>query len=317
MPYNGFRILDFHAHFPTNSGERLNASLEDEYLDRFDSEKLKHLSALGYAAEKKRWAAWNMQPPFKERLEDTEIMKLWDEDRKNKNIDEIVFVTGGGNENLSALVSAYENFSGFAHHSPEEKDAPLKLEKAIKEYGLKGYKILAPTVGIPLNDRRFFFLWQKAEELRIPILIHFGILGGGAGYAGKPNCNPLILEDVAKGFPYLNFVIPHFGAGYMRELLLLGWSCPNIYTDTSGSNQWIKWLPCEMDKKSVLRRFIETFGTRRIVFGTDSSFLPRGFIIDYLKEWMIIANDLNLRDDDVADIFYNNGHRLIYGGDEA
>jgi hypothetical protein len=48
------------------------------------------------------------------RLEDTEIMKLWDEDRKNKNIDEIVFVTGGGNENLSALVSAYENFSGFA-----------------------------------------------------------------------------------------------------------------------------------------------------------------------------------------------------------
>lgn len=317
MPYNNFKILDFHAHFPTSKGESLLASLEGDYLNKFGEEKLAYLASLGSAAERKRWSAWNMKPPSLERLEDSRTMELWEEERKENRVEKIVFVTGGGNENLASLLEGYDNFIGFAHHSPESDNAPIKLGKAIEEYGLKGYKILAPTVREPLNDKRFFPLWKKAEELKIPILIHFGILGGGAGFAGKANCNPLMIEDVAKGFPYLKFVIPHFGAGYMRELLLLGWSCPNVYTDMSGSNQWTRWMPDDLDKKRVLRKFIETFGPERIVFGTDSSFLPRGFIIDYLKEWMIIANDLNLKVEDISNIFYNNAYRLIYGADET
>lgn len=27
------------------------------------------------------------------------------------------------------------------------------------------------------------------------------------------------------------------------KLLFLGWGCENVYVDTSGSNQWMRWMP--------------------------------------------------------------------------
>jgi hypothetical protein len=43
------------------------------------------------------------------------------------------------------------------------------------------------------------------------------------------------------GVPQVNFVIPHFGAGYFREALMLCDLCPNVYLDTSSSNSWVRY----------------------------------------------------------------------------
>ncbi len=29
--------------------------------------------------------------------------------------------------------------------------------------------------------------------------------------------NPLVIHDIAKGFPDISFIIPHFGCGYTRN----------------------------------------------------------------------------------------------------
>ena len=44
-------------------------------------------------------------------------------------------------------------------------------------------------------------------------------------------------------FPNVSFVVPHFGAGFLQETLMLGAQCNNAYVDTSSSNGWMRTHP--------------------------------------------------------------------------
>jgi predicted TIM-barrel fold metal-dependent hydrolase len=90
--------------------------------------------------------------------------------------------------------------------------------------------------------------------------------------------NPVDLHSVALSFPNLPFVIPHFGAGYLREALMVADLCPNIYFDTSSSNRWMRCEPSVTDLAGVFRKVLDVVGPRRLLFGTDSSWFPRGWI---------------------------------------
>ena len=55
--------------------------------------------------------------------------------------------------------------------------------------------------------------------------------------------NPLSVIPAANRFRGVNFVIPHFGAGFFREALMAGAQCQNVFVDTSSSNSWIRTQP--------------------------------------------------------------------------
>ncbi len=129
--------------------------------------------------------------------------------------------------------------------------------------------------------------------------------------ANHININPIIIHDVAKGFPDIPFIIPHFGCGYPTELLQLMWACDNIYADTSGSNEWVRWMMPEMDLKDLFAKFIQTAGAERILFGTDSGWFPRGFAISYFEDQLKICRRLNIPDADIEKIFGKNAARLL------
>jgi predicted TIM-barrel fold metal-dependent hydrolase len=90
--------------------------------------------------------------------------------------------------------------------------------------------------------------------------------------------NPIDLHSAALEFPKLPFVIPHFGAGYFREALMVADLCPNIHFDTSSSNRWMRTDPASPDLVQVFRKALEVVGPERLLFGTDSSWFPRGWI---------------------------------------
>jgi len=52
--------------------------------------------------------------------------------------------------------------------------------------------------------------------------------------------------------------------------------CPNIYLDTSSSNRWIRFTP-NLTLDDVFRTALAVVGPERIMFGTDSSYFPRGW----------------------------------------
>jgi predicted TIM-barrel fold metal-dependent hydrolase len=202
-------------------------------------------------------------------------------------------------------------FVGFAHHEPYSANAPEELTRAIEVLGLRGYKILAPTVPFRLDDPKLDPLWSVAEKYHLPVLIHFGIEGGGGGIGNAVNMDPLVIHDIAKGFPDISFIIPHFGCGYTRELLQLAWACPNVYVDTTGTNDWIRWMPYPITIQNLFRVFVETVGPERIIFGTDSDHFPRGFAYaNFMVQWQACM-DIGLKSDELQLIFHDNAARLL------
>ena len=133
-----------------------------------------------------------------------------------------------------------------------------------------------------MHDSRVEPFLQFAAAERLLVFVHCGVLTVGVRKKlGLPSpfdmrySNPIDLHAVALRYPQLNFVVPHFGAGYFREALMLADLCPNVYLDTSSSNHWMQYEG--LDLKTVFRRSLDILGASRLLFGTDSSFFPRGW----------------------------------------
>ncbi len=313
--YQGFEVIDFHAHFPTNRpwfpdmGDPVQRYIAQVGPER--AQRIREMSRPYQEHWRRMWGFPRPEPP-EAHPGDEEQARRWLQELDRYGIRAIVFVTGGGNEHLAQICALYpDRFLGFAHHSPFLPDAVERLDRAVRELGLRGYKLLAPSIEQPIEDPSIWPVWEKCAELEIPVLIHFGIQGGAGGIAWHENINPLKLHNVAKAFPEVAFVVPHFGCAWERETLQLCWACPNVCVDTSGSLQWIRWVPGEVTVKYLFRKFYETVGPTRILFGSDSSWFPRGFAFRYLQDQMRDCLDLNMPEEHIQMIFAGNARRLL------
>lgn len=304
----GIELLDFHAHFP-HPDEDLWGAWGTAYAERYGREKLDLLTQRNYEAQVKWWRRWSFPAP--ETIAVEEAAARWGRELERYGLEGIVFVTGGGNDALAAICRRHPRFFGFAHHDPFAPDAAAELRRAVTESGLRGYKVLAPALAGRIDDPGLRPLWETCEALGIPVLIHFGPLTGGGGIGAGANINPLALHDVAKGFPTVPFVIPHFGCGYPTELLHLCWACDNVYVDTSGNNEWMRWMIPELTLPELFRRFRGTIGAGRIVFGTDSAHFPRGFVTRYVEEQLRTCRAVGFTDDEIGAVFAGNARRLL------
>ncbi|MDQ7794305.1 MAG: amidohydrolase family protein [bacterium] len=296
MPYQGFSIIDFHIHFPLgwNMGRAAKRDPQADYA-------------------RQRRARWRLEWDFPEPEEipsPEEVADRWAGEVDRHGLDRVVVVTGGDNDILARLVSRHPGkLLGMAHHSLERPDAAAELARALGELGLRGYKVIGTGLGVSLDDPALQPVWRLLEERSAPLLIHFGFLGLGGGHTA--NQDPLTIAGVARRHPGLPIIIPHFGSGYWEELLRLCWACPNVMVDTSGSNQWVRWLPYRLDLEDLFRKAYETIGPRRLLFGTDSSWFPRGFVFRYLQEQMRACRLIGMPDQAIQDIFGGNAARLL------
>ena len=92
---------------------------------------------------------------------------------------------------------------------------------------------------------------------------------------------------------------------------MLGDLAPNVYLDTSSTNSWVKYLMPPIDLKAVFARALEIYGPHRLLFGSDSSFFPRGWNAMVLEVQLEIMGELNLGEEEVRPILGGNLHRLL------
>jgi predicted TIM-barrel fold metal-dependent hydrolase len=97
----------------------------------------------------------------------------------------------------------------------------------------------------------------------------------------------------------------------LRELLMLADMAPNVYADTSGVGGWAKHLPGSPSPASVLRQAINVMGAGRILFGSDSTFFPRGWRRDIFEQQMKIFDEAGLTADEVKQILGGNVEGLL------
>ncbi len=303
-------VFDFHAHLPYR-GRELWGGWGRRFAERFGEAKLALWNEKNHRAQRAWWARYRFPEPENPQPDPPEAARRYAEAVEREGLLGLVFVTGGGNARLAEAVRPYPRLHGFAHHDPFGEDAPERLETAVRELGLVGYKVFAPAHLRPLDDPALDPLWATAEALGVPVLVHFGPLGGGGGVAAGPNINPLVLHDVAKGFPRLKFVVPHFGCGYTRELMHLMWAADNVYVDTSGNNEWRRYQWPVPTVKELFRGFLEVFGPERIVFGSDSSHFPRGWVRAYFDEQFRALAELGVDEAGMRKIFAENALNLL------
>jgi len=169
-----------------------------------------------------------------------------------------------------------------------------------------------------MDDPRVEVLLEKAAAQGSLVFVHCGVLTVGVRKKlGLPSrfdmrySNPIDLHPLATRYPGVNFVVPHFGAGYLREALMLADLCPNVLLDTSSSNQWMRYEGLEL--KTVFRRTLDVIGAQRLLFGTDSSFFPRGWNYDIYEAQQRALLDLGVSSADARAILEGNQVRLFAG----
>ena len=162
-----------------------------------------------------------------------------------------------------------------------------------------------------VNDDRVQPVFEAAAASNLSLFVHCGALSVGVRKKlGLPShfdmrySNPLDLHPIAARFPRLRFVVPHFGSGLFREALMLASLCPNVWLDTSSSNSWMTYEG--LDLRTVFRRAIDVAGAGRLLFGSDSSFFPRGWNASIFDQQSTALYELGLSKEHAEQVFGGN-----------
>jgi predicted TIM-barrel fold metal-dependent hydrolase len=190
---------------------------------------------------------------------------------------------------------------GYTLVNPKDEQAPALVEKALGTLGLRGLLTFPAMHHFKAGDACMQPVLELARQHRSPVIVHCGLLRVKLrDLLGVPRpydlsyANPLDIIPAANRFRDVTFVVPHFGAGFLRETLMLGMQCENVCVDTSSSNDWMASHPStagdsgHLTLATVFRRALDVFGAERILFGTDSSTFPRGWRAD-IKEAQLAA----------------------------
>jgi predicted TIM-barrel fold metal-dependent hydrolase len=190
----------------------------------------------------------------------------------------------GDEESVATAVGRYPSrFVGFFALNAAAGDAEDRARRAFGELGLRCACLFPAMHRYRLDDGCVVKLFQIAEAHQGVVFAHCGYLSIEArtklGLRTAVDVrfgDPLALAVTAASFSTVPVIVPHFGGGFFREALMAAESCPNILFDTSSSNSWIRFLP-GLHLTEVFRRALAIVGPDRLLFGTDSSFFPRGW----------------------------------------
>ena len=181
--------------------------------------------------------------------------------------------------------------SAFAVVDPRVEGAAEKIRELLKLRRIRGVLLFPAMHHYRIGGAEARPLLQALSDHGAIAYVHCGLLVVklrdlfGLPRVQDPSfADPLTVISAANAFPSLRFVIPHFGAGFLRETLMAGAQCPNVYVDTSSSNSWMASHVPKLDLAQVFERALAVFGPERILFGTDSNTFPAGWRAERLKE---------------------------------
>ncbi len=190
---------------------------------------------------------------------------------------------------------------------------PLKGKKAIQEIKrifesdlreyIIGIKFQPGVQGFRINDENVAYpIFGLLEDLNVPVQIHTGTTGMGAGTPGgmgiKLKCyRPLDLDDVAADFPNLKIIASHPSWPWQDEMIAVLRHKANVYNELSG------WSPKYFEES--LKREINFMLPDKFMFGTDyPTIVPERWIRDFRSDPMY-------KEEVVEKVLYKNAIRIL------
>ena len=230
----------------------------------------------------------------------------------------IASVPGDEESVASAIAQHPSRLVGFFMVDPSAADAVERVRHAVADLRLRGVCLFPAMHHVPLGDERLERIVEvAAAQPGTAVFVHCGVLSVGVRKKlGLPSRfdlrlgDPLGVSRLALAFPHVPFIVPHFGAGLLRETLMAADVCGNIHVDTSSSNNWMRYTP-GLTLTAVFHAAMSVLGPSRLLFGTDSSFFPRGWQRGIYESQKAAATAAGITETDQASIFGGNFDRLF------
>jgi predicted TIM-barrel fold metal-dependent hydrolase len=252
--------------------------------------------------------------------EDTTLADRWIAELDKHQVARAMLIASvpGDEQAVAAAVSRHPSrFVGAFMFNPAAPEAASRLERAFADASLTTVCLFPAMHHIRLDDPSVEAVFAAAARHRRVVFVHCGVLSVGVRKKlGLPSRfdvrlgDPLAVAAVAIRHPEVPVIIPHFGAGFLREALMAAEIAPNILLDTSSSNNWIRYQP-GLTLADVFARALEILGPARLLFGTDSSFFPRGWQRGIHATQREILDRLEVDADAQAQLFGGNFSRVF------
>jgi len=250
------------------------------------------------------------------------LSAAWVRELDRQGVSKAVLIASvpGDQESVIAAVRAFpQRFYGYMMVNPVAPSPAADVERALATGHIHGLCFFPAMHRYSIQDDRVMALLDLlANSPRTIAFVHCGVLSVGVRKKlGLPSpfdmrfSNPIDVHAMALRYPQIRFVIPHFGAGYLRETLMLCDLCPNVYLDTSSSNRWMRYEEAHLDLRAVFRRALDVAGPTRLFFGTDSSYFPRGWNREIFEAQTKALYEIGITEETARLIFHDNLERLF------
>ena len=214
----------------------------------------------------------------------------------------VVPVRKGQSDNNDDLIDLLQDYPGrficFAGIDPLEG-----TEKCLAE--IEKYVVEGPCVGIVMelafgsepmhvDDERVFPIYQRCQEIQVPVMLQFG----GLFVPEQDLYYPNDLDRIAVRFPKLNFIIVHGGYPFITEICHIALNRPNVYI--SPDCYAIDTIPGYQDYVTAANGSLRD----KIVFGTA---YPINALESIVEGW----KKNGMTEETLEDVMYNNAVRLL------
>lgn len=176
-----------------------------------------------------------------------------------------------------------------------------RAQVLFEDFGVRGFKFHPTIQGWNPADEQFFPLFDVIEQMEVPIVVHTGQTGVGAGLPGGHGLrlnlsNPILLDDLAARFPALQIVMAHPSVPWQDEAIAVATHKANVWIDLSG------WSPKYFPENLV--RQANSLLQNKVLFGSD-------FPLIKPDRWVSDFEGLTLKDEVRPKILKENAVRLL------
>ena len=196
------------------------------------------------------------------------------------------------------------------------------------EQGYKGLKMIG--VRRAYDDYKYFPVYQAAEELGMPILMHMGVIGGGVDYSimhprrdakaaetfqrmrrmgrmqprdtSAMRMRPFHMDTIANNFPNLKLIGAHMGGtgNYDEAASVTRWR-HNVFLDMSGGDT--------IERHAVERRLVGyEIGVEKLTWGSDCGSDEIAMHVEHLEQ---VFEKSGLNEDQKHRIRYANAAEIF------
>jgi predicted TIM-barrel fold metal-dependent hydrolase len=251
------------------------------------------------------------------------------------------------NDSMADLVRAHpRRFPGFIASLPLNHfdESVAELERAVTQLGALGVQIFSNVNGLPLDDERFFPLFETADRLRCPVLLHPARAAGFADYPGESKSKfeiwwtfgwpyetsaamqRLVFARLFDHLPGIRIVAHHLGAMIPYFEGRVGYGLDQFGSRTADEDyvalrESMKKRPYDYFKmfwgdtavfgsRAATECGLNFFGIDQVVFASDAPFDPEGGSM-YIRETLKVIDNLAIGDADRHKIYQGNAERLF------